>query len=83
MDETLDAAMQALTQYFAPQKSTEFEVYKFRQAKQESHENLDSFHTFRKHGEHCDFANIDKEIKSQIIQGCTSTRLRRSGQKYH
>ena len=36
MDETLDAAMQALTQYFAPQKSTEFEVYKFRQAKQES-----------------------------------------------
>ena len=75
MDETLDAAMQALTQYFAPQKSTEFEVYKFRQAKQESHENLDSFHTrLRKLGEHCDFANIDKEVKSQIIQGCTKAQ---------
>ena len=36
IDETFDAAKQALTQYFAPQKSTEFEVYKFRQAKQES-----------------------------------------------
>ena len=37
--ETFDAAKQALTQYFAPQKSTEFEVYRFRQANQESHEN--------------------------------------------
>ena len=83
IDETFDAAKQILTQYFAPQKSTEFEVYTFRKAKQESHENLDSFHTrLRKLGEHCDFANIDKEIKSQIIQGCTSTRLRRSSQKY-
>ena len=73
-DETFDAAKQALPQYFAPQKSTEFEVYKF---KARIHENMDSFHTrLRKLGEHCDFANIDKEIKSQIIQDCTSTRLR-------
>lgn len=78
VEETFDAAKQALTQYFAPKKSIEFEVYKFRQAKQEPHENLDSFHTrLRKLGEHCEFANTDKEIKSQIIQGCTSTRLRR------
>ncbi|XP_052792278.1 uncharacterized protein K02A2.6-like [Mya arenaria] len=70
VEETFDAAKQALTKYFAPKKSIEFEVYKFRQAKQEPHENLDSFHTrLRKLGEHCEFANTDKEIKSQIIQG--------------
>ena len=82
IDETFDAAKQALTKYVAPQKSSEFEVYKFRQEKQESHENLDSFHIrLSKLGEHCDFANIDKEMKSQIIQGCTSTRLRRKALK--
>ncbi|XP_060594467.1 uncharacterized protein LOC132748833 [Ruditapes philippinarum] len=67
-----------LTEYFAPKKNTEFEIYKFRQAKQESNENIDSFHKRLRHlSINCEFSETDKEIKSQIIQGCTSTRLRR------
>ena len=64
--------------YFAPKKSTEFEIYKFRQAKQEVNETIDAYHTrLRKVCENCNFINNDKEIKSQIIQCCSSTRLRR------
>ena len=40
-------------------------------------ENIDTFHTrLRKLlSGNCDFRDKDKEIKSQIIQGCCSTRL--------
>ena len=34
-----------LKEYFAPMKNTEYEVYRFRQAKQSSDETIDSFHT--------------------------------------
>lgn len=73
-----DTAIAKLTEYFAPKKCTEYEVYKFRQAKQEHGENIDTFHTrLRKLSEKCEFADKDREIKSQIIQGCNSKRLRR------
>jgi hypothetical protein len=65
-------------EYFTPQKNTEFEVYKFREAKQEPGETIDTFHTkLRQLSLTCEFDNNDKEVKSQIIQGCSSTRLRR------
>jgi hypothetical protein len=36
----------ALTAYFAPKKNVEYEIYQFRNsAKQQSGENLDTFHT--------------------------------------
>ncbi|XP_062610353.1 uncharacterized protein K02A2.6-like [Saccostrea cucullata] len=73
-----DTAVARLTEYFAPKKNTEFEVYKFRQAKQEPGETIDTFHTkLRQLSLTCEFNNNDKEVKSQIIQGCSSTRLRR------
>ncbi|XP_053380302.1 uncharacterized protein K02A2.6-like [Mercenaria mercenaria] len=75
-------ALLKLTEYFAPKKCTEYEVYKFRQAKQESSETIDTYHTrLRQLCENCEFAEKDKEIKSQIIQGCQSTRLRRKALK--
>ena len=71
-------ALDKLTNYFVPEKCTEFEIYKFRQATQEANEPIDTFHTrLRKLSENCEFDSNDKEIKSQIIQGCASTRLRR------
>lgn len=67
-----------LTEYFAPKKNTEFEVYKFRQAKQQQDEGIDSFLTrLRQLSINCEFPDTDKEVKSQIIQGCSSSRLRR------
>ncbi|XP_063400348.1 uncharacterized protein K02A2.6-like [Mytilus trossulus] len=76
--EDVDAAKQKLTAYFAPKKNTEYEIYKFRQAKQTSDETIDSFHTrLRQLAVNCEFTETSKEVKSQIIQGCHSTRLRR------
>ena len=73
-----DTAVKKLTEYFAQKKCTEYEVFKFRQSSQEQSETIDTFHTrLRKLSENCEFADKDKEIKSQIVQGCYSTRLRR------
>ena len=50
----------------------------FRQAKQMSGETTDRFHTrLRKLAKTCEFTDVDREIKTQIIQGCLSQRLRR------
>ena len=75
---TYATAKQKLTDYFAPKKNTEYEVYKFRQAKQDQSETIDTFQTrLGQLSINCEFASVDNEIKSQIIQGCFSTRLRR------
>jgi hypothetical protein len=59
-----------LKEYFAPKKNTEYEVHRFRQAKQSPEETIDSFHTrLRQLALNCEFADTSKEVKSQIIQG--------------
>ncbi len=71
-------ATDALKKYFEPQKNREFEIYRFRQAKQSPGENLDQYHTkLRQLAESCDFADKEKEIKTQIIQNSSSAKLRR------
>jgi hypothetical protein len=71
-------ASDALNDYFIPKRNKEYDIYKFRQSKQEPGESIDTYHTkLRKLAENCEFANVDDEIKSQIIQSCSSTRLRR------
>jgi hypothetical protein len=71
-------AAELLTQYFLPKKNIEYEVHVFRQAKQMTDETMDKFHTrLRKLAKTCEFTDIDREIKTQIIQGCLSQRLRR------
>ena len=52
-------------------------IYKFRQEKQSTDETMDAFHTRLRHlAEHCEFTDNDKEIKSQIIQGCQLKQIR-------
>jgi len=71
-------AKKALDDHFTPKKNIEFERYNFRSAKQQSDENLDTYHArLRALAKYCDFADVDSEIKSHIIQTCKSTRLRR------
>jgi hypothetical protein len=71
-------AKKALDDHFNPKKNTEFERFNFRSAKQQPIENIDSYHVrLRSLAKHCEFANVDAEIKSHIIQTCRSTRLRR------
>ena len=72
-----DTAKAKLTEYFEPQKNRRYEVFRFRQAKQEQGESLDKFHTrLRSLAETCEFANPDFEIEEQIIIAGTSSRIR-------
>ena len=50
----------------------------FGKAVQLPGENLDTYCTrLRMLAKNCEFVDTDIEIKAQLIQGCTSTRLRR------
>ena len=44
-DNDYKEACEALTRYFTPKKNVSFEIFKFRNLKQESHETVDEFHT--------------------------------------
>ena len=57
----------------------EFEIYKCRQAHQQHEEDFNLFLTrlLRQLSSTCHVADADRELKTQIIQGCTSSRLRR------
>ncbi|CAB4004791.1 Hypothetical predicted protein [Paramuricea clavata] len=79
-DDDYDYAIAALDTYFLPKRHVDFEIFKFREAKQlqQPHETIDQFSTrLRNLAATCDYENIDKEVKSAIIQNCLSTRLRR------
>ncbi|CAB3985054.1 uncharacterized protein LOC110987377 [Paramuricea clavata] len=71
-------AMDRLTEHFTPQRNVDYEIYLFRQARQQPTETLDQFTTrLRQLASTCEFTSIEKEIKSQIILNCSSSHLRR------
>lgn len=73
------ATKRALNQYFCPTQNKEFNIYVFRQTKQATDESIDQFYSrLKKAALGCEFADVDAEIKSQIIQGCRSGKLRLS-----
>eukprot|EP00795_Rhopilema_esculentum_P011693 gene11693-17_t len=79
-DEATDykTALAKLDTYFAPQKNVDFEIFQFRQAKQKIGETTDQFATrLCKLATNCEFTDLDKEIKSAIMQNCSSKQLRR------
>ena len=76
-DNDFTKALDMLDAYFSPKRNTDYEIYKFRNAIQSSEETVDQFATrLRNLAQTCDFQDIDREIKSAIIQHCTSKRLR-------
>ena len=71
-------AMEKLDAYFTPKRNTDFEIFKFRTTVQLPDETVDQFATrLRKLGSTCAFDDIHRELKSVIIQNCSSKRLRR------
>jgi len=68
----------AMDDHFNPKRNAEFEVYSFHKAQQHQDETTDAYHArLRSLARYCEFTNTDSELKSHIIQTCTSTRLRR------
>ena len=71
-------AKTTLDAYFSPKKNVDFEIFQFRQAIQLQGETIDQFATrLRQLAASCEFADVDKEIKSAIIQHGQSKHLRR------
>ena len=68
----------SLADHFEPKRNIDFETVKFRQAKQEPGENVDAFCTrLRQLASTCDFADLQRELKTQILWGCSSPQLKR------
>ena len=72
-------AEKALKKYFTPQKNLEFEVYKFRQAKQSPEESISAYYftILKQLAKNCEFHDEKREIKTQIVQNGISSKLRR------
>ena len=61
----------------ASKQNREYEIYVFRQAKQERNETISAFHTrLRQLAVTCEFHDVDGEIKTQMVQSCSSHKLR-------
>ena len=76
-DSNYDEVKKGLADHFQPKKNREFERFEFRNMKQQQAESIDQFVTrLRQKAENCEFMDKDGEIKSQIIQGCESKKLR-------
>ena len=73
-----ETAVTALADHFEPQKCVDHHVYVFRKETQKAGENITGFYTrLQLLARKCEFANLELEIKRQIIQGTSSVRLRR------
>lgn len=77
-EDDYDKAAEKLTEYFAPKVNILYERHVFRQAKQHRGETIDQFHTRLRHlGATCNFTDLEEEIRTQIVEQCSSSRLRR------
>ena len=73
-DDPFEKAVQALTNYFTAKQNREYEIYVFRQAKQESNESISAFHTrLRQLAVTCEFDDVDREIKPKLFKAAVLT----------
>ena len=77
-EEDYAKAIEALKGVYHTVESTELQEFEFRSTKQEAGESIDAYVTrLKRKAKNCNFADLNKELKSQIIQHTTSARLRR------
>ncbi len=77
-EDDYDKAVEKLTEYFAPKQNVLYERHVFRQAKQRHDETIDQFHTrLRYLGTTCGFNDLNEEIRTQLVEQCRSSRVRR------
>ena len=77
---TYELGQSALAKYFEPSKNIEYERFVFREAKHQHSETVADFATLLQQlVTTYEFHDKDSEVKSQIIHGCTSSKLCTSG----
>ncbi|GFS20935.1 transposon Ty3-G Gag-Pol polyprotein [Elysia marginata] len=73
-----DALKTALTNHVTPKVNLVYESLKFRKMHQEQVESVDQFHVrLRRQAALCEFADLEREILSQMIEGVVSSNLRK------
>ncbi|XP_070579289.1 uncharacterized protein [Ptychodera flava] len=71
-------ARDKLQSYFLPKRNIEYERFRFRETMQDKDENVDAYNTrLQQLAATCEFHDKEQEVKSQIIRGCLSARVRR------
>ena len=77
-DKDYKKACDALTRYFTPKENVSFEIFKFRNPKQEFGETVDEFHIrLQIAAMYCDFGDkLDTELKAQIEFGTSDKKFR-------
>ena len=78
-DETFANAVDVLDNHFKPKANISYEIYKFRNLKQQTDETTQQFYIrVKEHAMKCEFdANLEKEIKQQIELSTNNNKLRR------
>ena len=78
-DETFANAIDVLDNHFKPKANISYEIYKFRNLKQQTDETTQQFYIrVKEHVMKCEFdANLEKEIKQQIELSTNNNKLRR------
>lgn len=77
---SMDLAITLIRAYLNPKQNLEYQTYLFRQKKQDKDCSLyDYYLQLKALANTCQFADTEKELKTQIIQGCASSKLRRKG----
>ncbi|GFN99206.1 Gag Polyprotein [Plakobranchus ocellatus] len=73
-----------LDSYFTLRVNPTFEAFKLRKMRQLQHENVDQFHVrLRTQAALCLFNDINRDILAQLIEGVTSSKLRRKALRDH
>ncbi|GFS22577.1 retrovirus-related Pol polyprotein from transposon 412 [Elysia marginata] len=73
-----DALKTALTNHFTPKVNLVYESFKFRKMHQIQVESVDQFHVrLRRQAALCEFADLERELLSQMIEGVISSKLRK------
>lgn len=79
---TYAEALGALNKHYTPEKNVQYEIFVFRSARQEPAESIIEYYSrLRKLAATCEFTEIDKELKTQLIIGTNSEPLRKKGLK--
>ena len=68
-----------LTQHFSPQINVEIQKYKFHECRQTQETVQEFYEHLSALADTCGFADKNSEIKSKIISGCKSNKLRMKG----
>jgi hypothetical protein len=69
----------AIEKHFNPESNVEFQRYIFRHTEQTTQPIDEYFADLKLLASTCGFANADAEIKSQLIAGCKSQKIRQKG----